>query len=85
MTSSPIAMFRASLLVPSIWTKVVTDWTTTVIAVAVASWTVVDPLVSGIVVPRIVTAGAHLVVVGAMPLRVVLSGPISATGPTCLT
>ncbi len=73
-------MFRASLLVPSVWTKVVTGWTTTAIAVAVASWTVVVPLVSGILVPRIVTARAHLVVVGAMPLRAVLSGLINAVG-----
>ena len=78
-------MFRASLLVPSIWTKVVNNWTTTAIVVAVTSWTIVDPLVSGIVVPRIVTAGAHLVVVGAMPLRAVLSGQINAAGPTCPT
>ena len=78
-------MFRASLLVPSVGTKVVTDWTTTVIVVAVVSWTVVDPLVSGIMVPRIVTAGAHLVVVGAMPLRAVLSGQINTAGPTCPT
>ena len=83
--NSFIAMFRVSLLVPSLWTKVATGWTTTVIAVAVASWTVVVPLVSRIVVPRIVTVGAHLVVVGAMPLRAVLSGQINTAGPTCPT
>ena len=80
--SNLIAMFRVSLLVPSVWTKVATGWTTTAIAVAITSWTVVVPLVSGILVPRILTAGAHLVVVGAMPLRAVLSGQINAAGPT---
>ena len=29
--------------------------------------------------------GAHLVVVGVMPLVAILSGPISAAGPTCPT
>ena len=36
-------MFRVSLLVPSVWTKVATGWTTTAITAAVASWTVMVP------------------------------------------